>query len=701
MWAAAVHVLSGRNKRRTCPECEGATRRRVQPDAAKFAGLGLRGVSKVQVRSIALAVALLALALVSFAANAADVRRVARGNLVLENIPDTPTSVRGRLRMYQAARGAVFLDFAPDGRSILVRTRFGETNQLHRVDTPLGQRWQITFYDEPVNFAVYRPGKWPKRTILFRRDTGGDELFQLYLLDERTGDVTRLTDGKTRNTDPVFSRDGKWVAWSSVPANSGRYRIKVADVSDPKAVRTVLEEDGRWSSAAFSPDNLTLAVTRDISVSEQQLWLIDLGNARKLQIKPSPVKIYRGSPVFSTDGKSLYYITDDDSEFRRIVRYDLNTDDEDVLTGKLDWDVDAMEMSPSGRLIAFSVNEAGESRLYLLNTRNGRTSAGPKLAPGEIENLKFSADSRQLGFTLNGTGGRDAFVWDLGKRAPRQWTDSEIGGLDKDAFVSPLLVDYDTFDEVDGKPRRISAFAYKPKGKGPHPVLLYVHGGPESQFRPNFSAFIQYLVQELGIAVVAPNVRGSTGYGKYFVELDNGNRRMNSVRDVGATLDWIAKQKDLDAARVAVYGGSYGGFMSYASMIEYDKRLAAGISVVGISNFVTFLTNTSGYRRDLRRVEYGDERDRRMRDFLLKISPLTNVAKIKKPMLIVQGANDPRVPVSEAAQMLKAIRENGAEAWYILAKDEGHGFQKQSNRDVQNAAIAAFLKTKLLREPLR
>jgi len=651
-------------------------------------------------RPTAFAVAFVALALSSFAATAADVRRVERGNLVLENVPDTPASLRDKLRMYQAARGSVFLDFAPDGRSILVQTRFGETNQLHRVDAPLSQRRQITFYDEPVNFAAYRPGKWPKRTILFRRDTGGDELYQFYLLDERTGDVNRLTDGKTRNTDAVFSRDGKWVAWSSVASNSGRYRIMVADVSDPKAMRSVLEEDGSWSSAAFSPDNLTLAVTRDISVSEQQLWLIDLGNARKLQIKPSPVKIFRGSPVFAADGKSLYYISDDDAEFRRIVRYNLSTDEEDVLTDKLRWDVEAMEMSPNGQLIAFSVNEAGTSRLYLLDTRRSRVSPGPKLAPGEVENLKFSGDSRRLGFTLNGTAGRDAFVWDLGKRAPVQWTDSEVGGLDKGAFVAPDLVDFDTFDEVDGKRRRISAFAYMPKSAGPHPVLLYVHGGPESQFRPNFSAFIQYLVQEMGIAVVAPNVRGSTGYGKYFVELDNGNRRMDSVRDVGATLDWVAKQKDLNAGRVAVYGGSYGGFMSYASMIEYDDRLTAGISVVGISNFVTFLTNTSGYRRDLRRVEYGDERDGRMRDYLLKISPLTNVAKIKKPMLIVQGANDPRVPASEAAQMLRAIRANGAEAWYILAKDEGHGFQKQSNRDVQNAAIAAFLKTKLLGEKL-
>ncbi len=635
------------------------------------------------------------------AASAADVRRVEKGNLVLENIPDTPAWLRERLRLYQAARGSVFFDFAPDGPGILIQTRFAETNQLHKVDAPLAMRRQITFYDEPVNSAEYRPGKWPKRQILFSKDYGGNELFQLYLVDEKTGDVVRISDGKSRNTSAVFSRDGKWIAWSSVASDSARYRIMVADASDPRKVRQVLEEDGSWAPGAFSPDDQTLAVVRTNSVNDQQMWLLDLTNNRKAQIKPSPVKVFRGSPVFSADGRSLFYISDDDSEFRHVARYDLRTDDEDALTTDLAWDVEAMDLAPNGRTIAFSVNEGGVSQLYTIGAGGGRRAAGPKLAPGELENLKFSADGRRLGYTLNGTAGRDAFVWDLGKRPPVAWTDSEIGGLDKSAFVAPTLVQYDTFDDVDGKKRRISAFVYKPKSVVRAPVLISIHGGPESQFRPNFNAFIQYLVQELKIAVVAPNVRGSTGYGKYFVELDNGTRRADSVRDIGATLAWIGAQADLDARRVAVYGGSYGGFMSYAAMIEYNDRLAAGISVVGISNFLTFLNNTSGYRRDLRRAEYGDDRDGRTREYLQRISPLTNVARIKRPMLIIQGGNDPRVPATEATQMLRAIRANKAEAWYMLAKDEGHGFQKKVNRDAQNAAIAAFLKLKLLGQPLQ
>lgn len=627
---------------------------------------------------------------------APEPRRVERGNLVLENIPEIPAAMRDRLRLYQASRGASLMDFSPDGRGLLIQTRFGETNQLHRVDAPLGMRRQVSFHDEPVNFAMYRPGRWPQTTILFSRDTGGNELFQLFLQNERNGQIVRVSDGRSRNTDAVFSRDGKWLAWTSVASDSPRYRILVADANDPKTARVVLEEDGSWSAGDFSPDGLTLAVTRDISVSEQEIWLLDLTNGRKVQVRPSPVKIYRGSPTYGPDGKSLFYISDEDSEFRRVVRYDLRTDDEEVLTEDIDFDADSLEISPNGRTIAFSVNDKGYSRLFLMDTKQGRKTPGPRLAPGEVEGFRFSPDSRRLGLTLNGTAGRDVFVWDLGKRSPVQWTDSEVGGLDKSQFVTPELVSYDTFDTVDGKPRQISAFVYRPTGVTTRtPVLIYVHGGPESQFRPNFSAFIQYLVQELKIAVVAPNVRGSTGYGKYFVELDNGPKRMDSVRDIGATLDWIARQPSFEPRRVGVYGGSYGGFMAYASMIEYNTRLIAGVSIVGISNFVTFLNNTSGYRRDLRRVEYGDERDVKMREFLQRISPLTNVSRIKRPMLIIQGANDPRVPATEASQMLAAIRKNGAEAWYVLAKDEGHGFQKKSNRDAQNAAIAAFLKLKL------
>ena len=638
----------------------------------------------------------------TLASDAQPVRRIVKGNLTIEGVPDTPPALRERLRLYQAVRGAGLLDWSPDGSGILISTRFGETNQLHRVDDPNGMRRQITFYDEPVAAALYRPAERErgKRTILLQRDTGGNEIFQLYLVDEKTGDTKRLSDGKSRNTDAVFSHDGRFVAWTSVPPDSSRYRVMVSELNKSDAPDKVLEEDGSWTASDFSPDSGTLAVVKDISISESQIWLVDLDAGTKTQLDATPAKVYRAQPRFSSDGRYLFYISDENAEFRRLIRYDLKEGRKDVFSGNMPWDIERFEIAPDGRTLAFEVNAGGTSEVDVWDIRRGRKLGSPRLPPGEVENLKFSRDSRQLGFTMNGTTGRDVYAWDLRRHRLTQWTDSEVGGLDKAAFVSPQLIAYPTFDLLDGRTRTIPAFFYKPAGPGPFPVLLYIHGGPESQYRPNFNAFMQYLALELKIAVLAPNVRGSTGYGKAYVELDNGLKRVDSVKDIGAALNWIATQHDLNAQRVAVYGGSYGGYMTYATMVDYNDKVALGISAVGISNFATFLTNTSGYRRDLRRVEYGDERDPQMRDFLEKISPLTNAAKIKKPLFIIAGGNDPRVPPSEAEQMLRAVRANGADAWYMLAKDEGHGFQKKSNRDAQNAAIAAFLKLKLLGQKL-
>jgi dipeptidyl aminopeptidase/acylaminoacyl peptidase len=234
-----------------------------------------------------------------------------------------------------------------------------------------------------------------------------------------------------------------------------------------------------------------------------------------------------------------------------------------------------------------------------------------------------------------------------------------------------------------------------PRFKPPYPVLISIHGGPEGQARPFLSA--SYVTNEMGVASVQPNVRGSSGYGKTYLKLDNAMLREDSVKDIGALLDWIAQQPDLDAKRVAVTGGSYGGYMSLATMTHYSDRLKCGIDVVGISNWVTFLKNTQGYRQDLRRVEYGDERDPKMRDFLETISPLNNAAKIKVPVLVVQGKNDPRVPVTESEQMVKKIRDGGGTVWYVMATDEGHGFQKKQNRDYEQWARIVFLQQFLLK----
>ena len=338
------------------------------------------------------------------------------------------------------------------------------------------------------------------------------------------------------------------------------------------------------------------------------------------------------------------------------------------------------------------MNEGGISRLRVLELPHLDLVTLPATPDGIYFSLRFSADGNRLGFAVNrASAPTDVYSIDFRDGAITRWTRSEPGGLREESMAEPELVHYPTFDG-----REIPAFVYLPTGAGPHPVLIEIHGGPEGQYRPRFSYTTQFLVNELGLAVVAPNVRGSAGYGKAYLKLDNGYLREDSVRDIGALLDWIATRDDLDAERVVVSGGSYGGYMVLASLVHFGDRLTAGVERVGISNFVTFLENTQGYRRDLRRAEYGDERDPDMREFLERISPLNQVEKIARPMLIAQGLNDPRVPASESEQIVAALRKRDVPVWYVLARDEGHGFRKKVNRDYLTAATALFLQHHLL-----
>ncbi|MEM8963404.1 MAG: prolyl oligopeptidase family serine peptidase, partial [Acidobacteriota bacterium] len=364
-----------------------------------------------------------------------------------------------------------------------------------------------------------------------------------------------------------------------------------------------------------------------------------------------------------------------------------------MLTGDVPWDVEGITLSHDGTMLAYLINEDGIDRLRLLDLETMRERPLPELPIGLMGGLTFTRDDKRLALSLETpVNPADVFVVDLEASELQRWTQSETGGLDASQFVTAELVRYPTFDQVDGEPRTIPAFYYKPKGPGPYPVLIDIHGGPEGQERPGFNPTLQYVVNQLGAAVLAPNVRGSAGYGKSYLKLDNGYLREDSVKDIGALLDWIEARPELDANRVVVFGGSYGGYMVLASMTHYNDRLRGGIDVVGISNFVTFLENTQDYRRDLRRVEYGDERDPKMREFLIEISPTTNATKITKPLFIVQGLNDPRVPASESEQMVDVIRKAGGDVWYLLAKDEGHGFRKKGNRDYYRASVMLFLE---------
>ena len=636
--------------------------------------------------------------------------RVVRGNLVLEDIPETPSRIVDRLERYLAIRSASFEGWHPGGEGILVSTRFGETGQIHWVREPGGARHQLTFYDEPVTDALPTPpGSEPG--FLFPRDVGGSEFFQIFHFDLSTGEVRQLTDGASRNGSPRWSRDGSRLAYYTTRRNGSDWDIHVqnlealrpTDETSTSAARgadldvAVLEAEGAWVPIDWAPDGKRLLVSRQVSIHENHPHILDLETGALEPLATHTTKVAHGKALFSHQGDAIFYTSDEDSEFKRLRRRDLATGETSVVGLSIDWDVEDFVLSPDGRWLAVSINEGGASRLQLISAASGEPRGLPDLPAGLIRGLAWSPDGEQLGFQLQTprTPG-DVFSVDVDSGELVRWTRSEVGGLPTEEFVEPTVVHYPTFDTVDGAPRQIPALYYRPEGEGPFPVVVQIHGGPEGQSRPSFRSELQYWVRELGIAVLLPNVRGSAGYGKSYLELDNGFKREDSVRDIGKLLDWIAVQEELDADRVAVRGGSYGGYMVLASMIHFNDRLRAGIDVVGISNFVTFLENTQDYRRDLRRVEYGDERDPEMRAHLEAISPTRRAAEIQRPIFVAQGLNDPRVPASESAQMVEVIRENGGQVWYLLANDEGHGFRKKGNRDVFRAAVIHFLETFLL-----
>jgi dipeptidyl aminopeptidase/acylaminoacyl peptidase len=628
--------------------------------------------------------------LLAFHASAAEVERVMRGNLAIEGIPEIPPALVERMRRYQNTRSAMLEGWTPDGQ-ITISTRFGNTNQLHLVSEQLGARRQITFFEDPVTTADWSP-TGARKGVAYIRDAGGNENYQLEYLDPAAADPVRLTDGRGRADTGVWSPDGTKYAFQWTARNGVVTDVYIDDPLDKRAPELVFEApEVGWNAVDWSPDGKSLLLIHFVSANESYLWVYDLATHEKREIEPSKVKAARGGN-FSRDGKGVYITSDLGSEFRTLRYVDLASGKVTPLTDHVPWDVDNLALSRDGRYLAYIVNEDGANKLVLRDLAAQKEIASPDLPFGVIGSFAFDAAGERLAFSLQTPGQPyDVWVYGLADRKLERWTQSEIGMLDAKRFVAPALVRYPTFDEVDRKPREIPAWVYKPAGSGPHPVLISIHGGPEAQAQPIFSIATQQWV-ELGYAVIAPNVRGSSGYGKTYLALDNGIKREDSVKDIGALLDWIATQDDLDASRVVLIGGSYGGYMVLSSMTHYNDRLRGAVDVVGISNFVTFLESTAEYRRDLRRPEYGDERDPKMREFLQKISPLNNVEKINKPMLIVQGQNDPRVPVTESEQMVAKIRANGGEVWYLVGLNEGHGFQKRDNVDYYQWAVALFLE---------
>jgi dipeptidyl aminopeptidase/acylaminoacyl peptidase len=618
-----------------------------------------------------------------------------RGNLVLDNIPAVDTALTTRLEDYTQARGASFVDWLPDG-ALLVATRFGDVDQLHRVAMPLGAREQLTFFREPVTVAR-APQSAAAPGFVFLRDQGGNEMSQLFWYEQQSRAVRMLSDGKGLHGGAVWSNDGRRVAFHGTGRDGVSYDLYVAEPTNKFAAPRLVFNGFRknWSVQDWSPDDSKLLVVNFVSANEAHLNVLDIATAALTPVSEGRDVASVSQARFSADGRSVYVITNRDSEFEQLKRVDLVSGEVEILTGHIPWDIDSFARSADGRYLAYVANVDGISRLTVLNLAN-RAEVIPPLPDGQVGRLGFDRTGKKLALTFEtAQTPRDVFVLELERNALTRFTQSEVGPVDPLQFAPAELVRFPTFDRVRGKFRDVPAFVYRSRLPGPRPVFIDIHGGPEAQYKPAFSPFTQFLVRELGFTVIAPNVRGSSGYGKTYLNLDNGEDREDAVKDIGALLVWIGAQRDLDAKQVFVAGGSYGGYMSLAAMVNYSDRLRGGIDVVGISNFVTFLESTSAYRRDLRREEYGDERLPRMRAYLQRISPLTNAARISRPLLIVQGLNDPRVPAGESQQMVAKIRGRGGEVWYLAAKDEGHGFRKKSNRDFYQKTIVTFLERQL------
>lgn len=615
-------------------------------------------------------------------------------NLVAQGIPPIPASLAAEVRRYTESRGAGLAAWHPLRREMLISTRFANTAQLHRVRMPMGARTQVTFFDEPVGNASWEPRTG--RYFLFTRDVGGNEFGQIYRYDVASGAVELLTDGgRSQNGGITWNRAGTRIAYGSTRRNGADRDVWVMDPADKRSDRSVMQaQGGGWSVLEWSPDDRKLLLAEYLSVNQTNLWLLDVATGQKTQLNNPRDTVAYGGAAFTADGRSLVITTDQGSEFQRLALMDLATRRVTTLTPGLSWDVESFELSPDGRTVAFVANEAGVSKLYLMSlaTRRARPAAG--VPTGVIGEVRWHPNARDLGFTVSSARTTsDVYSLDAASGVVTRWTESELGGLVAADLAEPALIRWPSFDG-----REITGFYYSPPTRftGKRPVIINIHGGPEGQSRPGFLGRNNYFLNEMGVALILPNVRGSTGYGKTFVKLDNGMRRYESVQDIGALLDWIARQPELDANRVMVTGGSYGGFMTLAVATTYNDRICCSLDVVGISNFNTFLKNTEAYRRDLRRVEYGDERDPAMAAFFERTAPLNNAGKITRPLFVVQGGNDPRVPHTEAEQMVARVKQNGSPVWYLMARDEGHGFRKKANVDFQFYATVMFMRQYLL-----
>mgnify|MGYP000704596449 CR=1 FL=1 len=628
-------------------------------------------------------------------AASAPVRMIEPGdNLVAQGLPSIPYALVEDVRRYTEARAAAFYAWHPTLRQMLIGTRFGNSTQVHHVRRPGGARTQLTFFDEPVATASFEPTSG--RSFVFSKDVGGNEFSQLYRFDRPNSKVTLLTDGgRSQNGSVLWNHKGDRLVYASTRRNGADRDLWLVNPANKKSDRQLNElTGGGWQPLDWSHDDSKILVLEYLSINKSILHVVDVASGKRESVTPLDAPVAYGNAKFSGAADVLWVTSDRDSEFQRLGRLNLKSGEFKPVTDELRWNVESFELSPNGAQLAFVTNEAGVSKLYVLDTATDKIRQAENLPQGVFFLGDWHKSGKEIAVTISSARSTsDVFSVDAHTLAVTRWTESELGGLQPKQLAEPELVRWKSFDGLE-----ITGFQYLPPERftGKRPVIINIHGGPEGQTRPLFLGRNNYFINELGVAMIYPNVRGSDGYGKTFLQLDNGLKRLDSVRDIGALLEHIAADPRLDASRVMVTGGSYGGYMTLAVATTYNDRIACALDVVGISNFATFLKNTERYRRDLRRAEYGDERDPAIAKFFEEMAPLNQAEKINKPLFVVQGGNDPRVPLSEAEQMVAKIKAGGSPIWYLMAKDEGHGFRKKNNADYQFYATIMFVKKYLL-----
>src|SRR5262245_19059951 len=602
-------------------------------------------------------------------------------NTKIEGMPAVPQSIIDGVARYGQYRSARMVAWHPTKRQMLVSTSFPTSPlipQLHLVDGPGRDRRQLTWYPAPgLPFGVaasFDPADG--NTFVFPFDPGGTELRSIYRYDLTTGELSLVTDAKMRYS-PVWSKQGKWLAYDSLERNGKDRDLYVIQPSDPGTKRRLADFTGAYSPHDWSPDGTALLVNEVVGNNETYLWRVDVKTGAKKAITPREggEKVGIFNARFSSDGRKVYAISNRAGDDWRVWRCDVANcvwsavTPEGIALAAPNSASGGFELSPDGTTLAASVDRGTHTELLLLDLTTLKPRPLPAMPLGGVGQIRWRPGSREVGFTLSSTKTfGDAYSVDTSLGTLTRWTFSEVT-FNSDVLPAPEMVQWKSFD---GLP--ISGVLYKPPPKftGPRPVFVQIHGGPEDKEGPRWLGRSNYLLNEVGVAILYPNVRGSSGFGKKFAALDDGRLRADVVKDIGAMLDWIPTRPDLDKSRVLLVGVSSGGWLALQAGAQYNDRIRGVVEGAGMTNIVTFLEQTDPARQDNRRLEYGDERDPQMRTFLESLSPINHAAELKKPTFIIHPGKDARVPASQAQDLVKALRANNKNVWYMEFTEANH-----------------------------